>query len=529
MSHSSHKSSCNEDAETRQKFKDIANSSTTDGVNVRLDRLELPSGKSKLCHRKSARISQLTCEFHPDAVTARTISRLSQGVARLSADDLASDERHNLKKSSVLHENLTQSLHHHVRKTATLEPNFPSHKTPSYWRRCLRGSECKTWNSNGKSKKTAMTLGSTTISPSTKQAESSSHSMLGYETTAKSFIPARKFHRTEGSPLPITSTGVAPGTKRNFSHVILALREDWSSSRFLSNSTKTQPLTIRPRVLSTQTGRKASTRRTYSLCSQLSADEPIDSSLSLAEPTNQPSSYAISQQDADGYSSDSSMLSMTPSRSCSTASSVAVASTSSDSDARFHRSKAAIAEGSSGRRRARYRGSHLRTTDCWRRWRSSKNFDGRVSHPRAHRLPLASSNGDDSSDGPMCQRKRARVTFPHGAPRMTDNVTEYLDEDFAAGAFSEGRRSHMRRQQARCDCLAAHRGASYSPGRDRAGRRIKPSRFRVNNAEMRTLDTKRVVKAWNALLVDVVMSSSVDKFKRKLDQYGDMYLHGIRT
>uniref|UniRef100_A0A0X3PUL1 Uncharacterized protein n=2 Tax=Schistocephalus solidus TaxID=70667 RepID=A0A0X3PUL1_SCHSO len=489
MSHSSHKPSCSEAAEARQNFKEIAHPSAADNANVRLSRIELSSGKSKVCHRKCARISQISCEFHPDAVTARTISRLSQGVARLSADDLASDERHNLKKSSGLPGNVAQSLHHHVRKTATLESAPSSHRTSSYWRRCLREPACKTWNSTEKSKKAAVTLGTRAIS-STKHAESPSHSMLSLKITPKSFNKTRRVDRNEGSPLPITSTEVAPGTKRNFSHVILALREDWSSNRFLNSSTRTPPLAIRSRVLSTQTGRAMPIRQTYSICSPLPPGELIDSSLSLAEPVKQPSGYGLNEQDADVYSSDSSMLSMTPSRSCSTASSVAVASTSSDSDTRCNRSKAATAEGSSGRRRARYRGSHSRSTDCWRRWRSSKTFDGRISHPRAHRLPLASSNGDDSSDGPMCQRKRARVTFPHSSSKITDNVAEYWDEDFVAGAFSEGRRSQMRRQQPHCDCPAVHRGASYSPVRDRAGRRIKPTRFRVSNMEMRPLDTK---------------------------------------
>ncbi|BHF69825.1 hypothetical protein SprV_0301287200 [Sparganum proliferum] len=59
-----------------------------------------------------------------------------------------------------------------------------------------------------------------------------------------------------------------------------------------------------------------------------------------------------------------------------------------------------------------------------------------------------------------------------------------------------------------------------------------PLKLRVTGARLdarRSFFSHRVVKAWNALPVDVVMSSSVNSFKRKLDQYRDMYLHGIRN
>nr|VZH98147.1 unnamed protein product [Spirometra erinaceieuropaei] len=59
-----------------------------------------------------------------------------------------------------------------------------------------------------------------------------------------------------------------------------------------------------------------------------------------------------------------------------------------------------------------------------------------------------------------------------------------------------------------------------------------PLKLRVTGARLdarRSFFSHRVVKAWNALPMDVVMSSSVDSFKRKLDQYRDMYLHSIRN
>nr|VZI00941.1 unnamed protein product [Spirometra erinaceieuropaei] len=62
--------------------------------------------------------------------------------------------------------------------------------------------------------------------------------------------------------------------------------------------------------------------------------------------------------------------------------------------------------------------------------------------------------------------------------------------------------------------------------------RGRPLKLRVTGARLdarRSFFSHRVVKAWNALPVDVVMSSSVDSFKRKLDQYRDMYLHSIRN
>nr|VZI49739.1 unnamed protein product [Spirometra erinaceieuropaei] len=59
-----------------------------------------------------------------------------------------------------------------------------------------------------------------------------------------------------------------------------------------------------------------------------------------------------------------------------------------------------------------------------------------------------------------------------------------------------------------------------------------PLKLRVTGARLdprRSFFSHRVVKAWNALPVEVVMSSSVDSFKRKFDQYRDMYLHSIRN
>ncbi|BHF66094.1 hypothetical protein SprV_0200910800 [Sparganum proliferum] len=59
-----------------------------------------------------------------------------------------------------------------------------------------------------------------------------------------------------------------------------------------------------------------------------------------------------------------------------------------------------------------------------------------------------------------------------------------------------------------------------------------PLKLRVTGARLdarRSFFSHRVVNAWNALPVDVVMSSSVNSFKRKLDQRRDMYLHGIRN
>ncbi|VDM00082.1 unnamed protein product [Schistocephalus solidus] len=41
--------------------------------------------------------------------------------------------------------------------------------------------------------------------------------------------------------------------------------------------------------------------------------------------------------------------------------------------------------------------------------------------------------------------------------------------------------------------------------------------------------SNRVIKAWNALPANIIMSSSVDTFKRKFDQYNHKYHHDIRT
>ncbi|VDL98042.1 unnamed protein product [Schistocephalus solidus] len=59
-----------------------------------------------------------------------------------------------------------------------------------------------------------------------------------------------------------------------------------------------------------------------------------------------------------------------------------------------------------------------------------------------------------------------------------------------------------------------------------------PIKLRVTGAR---LDTRRfffsniVIKAWNALPADIIMSPSVDTFKRKFDQYSHKYHHYIRT
>nr|VZI02614.1 unnamed protein product [Spirometra erinaceieuropaei] len=55
-----------------------------------------------------------------------------------------------------------------------------------------------------------------------------------------------------------------------------------------------------------------------------------------------------------------------------------------------------------------------------------------------------------------------------------------------------------------------------------------PLKVRVSGARVdarKFFFIHRVIKTWNALLVDAVMSSSVDTFQRKLDQYRNMYHH----
>ncbi|VDM00465.1 unnamed protein product [Schistocephalus solidus] len=41
--------------------------------------------------------------------------------------------------------------------------------------------------------------------------------------------------------------------------------------------------------------------------------------------------------------------------------------------------------------------------------------------------------------------------------------------------------------------------------------------------------SNRAIKAWNALLAGIIMSPSVDTFKRNFDQYSHMYHHDIRN
>ncbi|VDL99629.1 unnamed protein product [Schistocephalus solidus] len=52
------------------------------------------------------------------------------------------------------------------------------------------------------------------------------------------------------------------------------------------------------------------------------------------------------------------------------------------------------------------------------------------------------------------------------------------------------------------------------------GARLDTRRFFFSN---------RVIKAWNALPADIIMSPSVDTFKRKFDQYSHKYHHDIRA
>ncbi|VDL85759.1 unnamed protein product [Schistocephalus solidus] len=52
------------------------------------------------------------------------------------------------------------------------------------------------------------------------------------------------------------------------------------------------------------------------------------------------------------------------------------------------------------------------------------------------------------------------------------------------------------------------------------GARIDTRRFFISN---------RVIKAWNALPTDIIMSPSVDTLKGKFDQYSHKYHHDIRT
>ncbi|VDL94664.1 unnamed protein product [Schistocephalus solidus] len=59
-----------------------------------------------------------------------------------------------------------------------------------------------------------------------------------------------------------------------------------------------------------------------------------------------------------------------------------------------------------------------------------------------------------------------------------------------------------------------------------------PIKLRVTGARLDTrrfFFSNRVIKAWNALPADIIMSPSVDTFKRKFDQYSDKYHHDIRT
>ncbi|VDL88135.1 unnamed protein product [Schistocephalus solidus] len=59
-----------------------------------------------------------------------------------------------------------------------------------------------------------------------------------------------------------------------------------------------------------------------------------------------------------------------------------------------------------------------------------------------------------------------------------------------------------------------------------------PIKLRATGARLDTrrfFFSNRVTKAWNALPADIIMSPSVDTFKRKFDQYSHKYHHDIRT
>ncbi|VDM05154.1 unnamed protein product [Schistocephalus solidus] len=53
-----------------------------------------------------------------------------------------------------------------------------------------------------------------------------------------------------------------------------------------------------------------------------------------------------------------------------------------------------------------------------------------------------------------------------------------------------------------------------------AGARLDTRRFFFSN---------RVIKAWNSLPVDIIMSPSIDYFEQKFDQYSHKYHHDIRN
>ncbi|VDL99406.1 unnamed protein product [Schistocephalus solidus] len=59
-----------------------------------------------------------------------------------------------------------------------------------------------------------------------------------------------------------------------------------------------------------------------------------------------------------------------------------------------------------------------------------------------------------------------------------------------------------------------------------------PIKLHVTGARLDTrrfFFSNRVIKSWNALPSDIIMSPSVDTFKRKFDQYSHKYHHDIRT